>query len=144
MTISRMIPIAVLFAFVAGCDNSGKDSGGSGFIETDEVMVSAEVRGRVMVMHVVEGSRVEVGDTLAIIDTTRLALQLKSIEATRATAKANLYTAKVQLDQARESEAFARTEFDRVTKLLNSGTGSDKARDAIAAAIAEAIVADLA
>lgn len=31
-----------------------------------------------------------------------------------------------------------------VDKLLNSGTGSDKARDAIAAAIAEAIVADLA
>jgi N-acetylmuramoyl-L-alanine amidase len=31
-----------------------------------------------------------------------------------------------------------------VDKLLNSGTGSDKARDAIAAAIAEAIIADLA
>jgi HlyD family secretion protein len=129
MYTSRYLPGLAILVFAIGCGKSREGISGSGFIETDEILVSAETNGQVKQLFVDEGSRVTAGDTLAIIDPSRLELQLKTLQAGRKVAQANLQNARIQLQQATESEAFAQTEFERVSKLLSSGTATQKQFD---------------
>ncbi len=121
--------ILSVFILGVGCDRSDDTVGGSGIIETEETVVSAETAGRVENLFFDEGTVVEVGDTLALIDPSRLELQLASLEAGRKVAEANLITGRIQVEQAGQTEAYARSEFDRVARLLESGTTTQKQYD---------------
>lgn len=116
-------------ALLSGCADKDTAGSGSGMIESEEVIVSAEIAGRVMTRLFDEGSVVRTGDTLAVIDTTRVALQRDAALTGRNAAEAQLSTAHVQLVQARETEQFAKGELDRVSRLLSSGTASQRQFD---------------
>ncbi len=66
-----------------GCrkDDSGGAIIASGTIEAVEVSVAAKTSGQIEKIFVEEGTRVEAGDVLAIIDSARLAIQLRQAEA---------------------------------------------------------------
>jgi HlyD family secretion protein len=115
----------------AGCDNGNGQNGGSGLLEADEVIVSAETSGRVLSIAFGEGSEVGKGDTLLVIDPSRLELQLASAEAGKKVAQAQLESVRVQLAKAEEAEEYAQNERDRVAKLLNSGTATQKQMDQV-------------
>lgn len=121
-----LLPIAF-----SGCAENEDGAAGSGLIETDEAIVSAETAGRVMQRYFDEGMALSAGDTLLMIDTTRLALQLDAARAGRSAAEAQLNTAKVQLTQAKETEQYAEKEFNRINKLLASGTTSQQKFDQV-------------
>ncbi len=112
-----------------GCSNGNDVPGGSGLLEADEVIVSAEAAGRVESIRFGEGSQVEESDTLLIIDPSRLELELESALAGQQVAHARLQTADLQLEKARESERFAGAERDRITSLVKSGTATQKQLD---------------
>ncbi|MDX9858765.1 MAG: efflux RND transporter periplasmic adaptor subunit [candidate division Zixibacteria bacterium] len=120
-----------LAAILTGCADTDNTGAGSGLIEADEVIVSAETAGRLLARHFDEGSVVRGGDTLAVIDTTRLVLQIEAARAGRAAAEARLNTARVQLAQAKQTESFAETEFNRVSRLLSSGTATQRQFDQV-------------
>lgn len=123
--------LVVLSMLLSGCADGDGAIGGSGLIETEEVLVSAEAGGRVLQRFFDSGSSLKQGDTLLVLDTTRLGLQLVAAEAKRAAAEANLRSSRVQLTQARETESFAAREFARVQKLLASGTTTQRAFDQV-------------
>lgn len=123
------VSVCALLLALAGCSGDGVQGGGSGFIEANDAVVSAEISGRVMARLFDEGSRVHQGDTLAIIDTTRVRLDLASMEALRNTSTAGWEASKVQLEQARETERYARAERDRIAKLLADGSATQKQMD---------------
>ncbi|MBD3404396.1 HlyD family efflux transporter periplasmic adaptor subunit [candidate division GN15 bacterium] len=129
----RMAPATWLVAgsllLVFGCADEDRTGAGSGLIETDEAIVSAEVSGRVLERHFRVGDDLAVGDTLATIDNSRLVLRLEAAKAGRDAAKANLRTTKVQVAQAEETERFARIEFERAKRLLESGTTTQRLFD---------------
>ena len=75
-----LIP-AIVPMLLLGCGRSGDNVGSSGFIEADESVVSAETAGRIDRRNFDEGSRVTVGDTLLVIDPSKLQLQLASLRA---------------------------------------------------------------
>lgn len=60
----------------------------SGTLEATEVTISAEATGRVLELHIEEGSNVPSGDTLMILDHTDYVLQLRHAEAALAVAEA--------------------------------------------------------
>jgi len=111
------------------CSNGNDVPGGSGLLEADEVIVSAEAAGRVESIRFVEGSQIEESDTLLIIDPSRLELELESALAGQQVTQARLQTANLQLEKARESERFAGAERDRVASLVKSGTATQKQLD---------------
>jgi HlyD family secretion protein len=76
-----------------------------------------------------EGNEVHAGDTLLVIDPSRLELQLASARAGKNVAQAQLTSARVQLEKATEAEKYARSERDRVARLLQSGTATQKQLD---------------
>ncbi len=133
--------LLLLAVFFSGCSKEEEVVGGSGLIETTEVIVSAETTGRIESLLFDEGTELLVGDTLVHIDTTRLALELASALAGRNVADERLVTAQLNLQKAREAEQYARSELDRVTRLLKSKTASQQQYDKLAHTHKETLIA---
>ncbi len=126
--IALFLALVTMTAFV-GCGGNGEPAGGSGLIETNETIVSAETAGRVVDHRVAEGSEVHIGDTLVVIDPSRLELELTSARAGLTVLEAQLATARLQVRQAATAEEFAQTEFARAERLLGSGTTTQRQYD---------------
>jgi HlyD family secretion protein len=101
-------------------------------LEATEVVVSSETSGRVLSIAFSEGGDVADGDTLLVIDTTRVDLELASARANRRAVEASLKTARVQIAQAKQNEQYLLSERNRVEGLLRSGTGTQRQFDQIA------------
>jgi HlyD family secretion protein len=116
---------------IAGCAGDVGTVGGSGLIETEEIVVSAEATGRVVSLEFAEGSTISEGDTLLTIDPSRIELELASAQAGRTVALAKMEALRLNVSQADEALAFASSERDRVDRLLKSGTANQKQYDAV-------------
>ncbi|MFZ5980517.1 MAG: HlyD family secretion protein [Candidatus Zixiibacteriota bacterium] len=130
----KSIRYALLTAILSlniGCADKTKTVGGSGLIETTETVISAETSGRVISLNFSEGDRTVPGDTLAIIDPSRLELELASSFAARKVSESNLVTARLQVIDVRRARDYASSERDRLQKLLSSGTTTQQNFDKI-------------
>lgn len=136
-----LILTAGLAALVAGCKNGQNWTGGSGFVEATDAVISAESSGRITALRFDEGTAVQAGDTLVQIDPSRLELQLVSLAATREATVANLQAARLLGDQAREKERYANNERDRVNRLLASGSSTQKQLDQLEFELTQATLA---
>ena len=120
----------------------------SGHVEATEVLVSAEVGGRLVDLRVAEGDAVAPGDVIALLDTRDIELQIGRANAERAAADAQLRLlqagarpqdirqAEAQVDAASADAAAAEverraaeTDFERFEALLQANAGSQKQRD---------------
>ena len=126
-----IVTLAVVTATIAGtgCGSDNTQPGGSAFIEANDVLVSSETGGKIVQQRFDEGTTVDLGDTLAIIDPSKIELDIASAEANRHTLSANLEAARLQVSRARETESFARSERGRVAKLLKGGSATQKQMD---------------
>ncbi|MDH4156670.1 MAG: efflux RND transporter periplasmic adaptor subunit [candidate division Zixibacteria bacterium] len=141
MKVAWLNLLAVMVPVLTGCSGGDQHPGGSGLVESDEVLVAAETSGRVETLFFDEGSTVVNGDTLAVIDPSRLQLELSSALAGQKVAQANLHTVEVQLERARKTEAYAGSERDRIAALLASGTATQKQYDQVEYEYSQAMVA---
>lgn len=123
-----LLPLCLIVA-LSGCSKNDGVIGGSGMLETTEALVSSESSGRVLELRFDEGTIVRKGDTLALIDPSRLELEKKSAEAGRQITEEQLTAAKVQLSKAREAEQFAQKERDRIVGLVKTGTATQQTLD---------------
>jgi HlyD family secretion protein len=139
MRYSYFLMLLLLGLTVSGCGSSGNRAGSSGFIEADESVISAETGGRVEKLNFTEGTAVRAGDTLLVIDSSKLHLQLESLKAARQVTEASLATARLAVERSRKSEEFAMTERDRVGRLLKSGSATQKQFDQLNYDAAQAI-----
>lgn len=131
----------MILATLTGCGGNNALPGGSGFIEADDVLVSAETSGRVLQRNFDEGVTVRTGDTLALIDSSRVKLDIAAMEAARQSAVASLETARLAVTKTRESEKYAQSESERVARMLKSGSATQKQMDLLAYESAQATVA---
>jgi HlyD family secretion protein len=72
-----------LFAsvFLAACNNNGMQSDATGTFEADEVIVSAEVPGKVLTLNVEEGSSLNKDSVVGTIDAVNITLQKEQVDA---------------------------------------------------------------
>lgn len=113
----------------------------SGHVEATDVRVSTKVGGRLETFTLEEGDRVESGQQIAGIDTVDIRLALDSARAEREQAEADLdlrvagprkeeiAEAEAQVKAAEAEVEGARLELKRMQDLLDSGSGTPKARD---------------
>lgn len=123
--------LLLLSLIIIGCSGNNGPAGGSGMIEADESVISAESAGRILTLFVDEGSDVTTGDTLGILDTTDVTLQVQSVEASEDVIRQKIAAARTQLKQAEETAAYASKEFIRIEKLYSSGTTSQQRYDQV-------------
>ncbi len=143
MNVIRMSMVTLAAATVlAGCSN--KHNGtieASGTLEATEVKVSAKVPGQIERLLVQEGSQVNAGDTLAVLDHATLEFQWKQAQAGVELAEAqyrllvngarseDVRSAEEAVNQSRSSFENAETDYKRMTETVATHTISQKQMD---------------
>lgn len=126
-----LMGLLILTIALAGCADDDALPAGSGMIEATEVTISAQASGQVQKLNFSEGSVVAEGDTLLIIDPTKVELELASARAGREVTQTRLEAARLQLRDARETESYLQTELGRVERLVAANTGTQRQLDEI-------------
>lgn len=113
----RTLAIALL-VLAAGCRKEKPDAYGN--FEADEVVVSAELGGRLLRFDAAEGQRLAAGAEVALVDTTALALQREEISARRSASRARTGEAEAQLGVLQAQLATAGREYERTRRLFRA------------------------
>ena len=148
--LGETVLVALGLVTAAGCRSTPPATSvrASGYVEATEVQVSPQVGGRIVAIHFAEGDRVTVGQPLAELDTTDIALALRRARADRDQADAQLrlllagsrredirqaeaQVAGAEADAAAAGDDLASAEMDlkRFDALLRSSSGTEKQRD---------------
>jgi HlyD family secretion protein len=75
------IPVLIAITALFSCDGNGMKFDATGVFEADEVIISAEVGGKILSFYAEEGDTLSKGRTAAVIDATNLSLQKEQVEA---------------------------------------------------------------
>ena len=134
--------LLIVAAGVIGCGSNHKGAiEASGTLEATDVKVSAKVPGQVEIIRIQEGSHVQVGDTLVILDRSTLELQFRQAQAGFEVADAqyrlllngarseDIRLAEEALRQAEASFKNANDDYTRMKELLASNTITRKQFD---------------
>ncbi|PLW92086.1 MAG: HlyD family secretion protein [Marinilabiliales bacterium] len=127
----KYIFLLLIAALLASCSSSEPEADAYGNFESDEILISAEVSGKIIAMNVDEGDPVSPGDVLAAIDSVPLFLKLETYEAQRSAILSrggNVYT---QSDVLEQQKANLEKELARVEALLKDGAATEKQKDEI-------------
>ncbi len=111
------------------CNSGGEQSDAFGNFEADEILVSAEANGKLVMLNVEEGKEVKQGQLLAIIDTTQLYLKKQQLILSIAAIKAKMIKVKPQIDVLIEQKQNLNRELDRLGKLRTEGAATQKQLD---------------
>src|ERR1700733_330807 len=77
-----LLYIVLLPALLAGCGSNNQETDAQGTFEVDEVIVSAEVPGKILSLNIQEGSVLKKDSIVGVIDPVPLELQKAQMEAT--------------------------------------------------------------
>jgi HlyD family secretion protein len=135
-----LIFLPVLLAIIAGCGNGNESNKieASGNIEATNVVVSAKVGGQIEKLNFIEGDKVKSGDTLLVIDSEALRIQLQQAVAARELAEAQLQllrngarkediqSAEAMKEQAKIGLDQAKKDKERMDQLFAAKTISEK------------------
>ncbi len=129
----------IMLALVS-CGGNSLAPSGSGLIEATEVVVSAKTAGHIKQLYINEGDVVLTNDTVALIDTTMTRLRLNQAEALRLSAKAQLEIAGINIEQVLLNLSLAKKEFDRVKRLIKTGSVNQQQYDKAETAYNQAVL----
>lgn len=125
------LPIFMIFLglLAVSCGDNNPLPGGSGLIESTEVIVSAETSGKLEAIRFLEGDQINAGDTIGMIDTITVSLRLKQALALKQAAMTQLNTATINREQTAYNYDLATKDFDRMTALIKSGSVNQQQYD---------------
>ena len=127
----RMIrwTMLVLAACLTACDGNERDYDAAGVFEATEIIVSAEQTGRLIRFDLREGSKVETGEHVGLIDTVYLYLRARELGATRDAYANQRPDLQKQLAVTRQQLKKAETEQHRYEALVNDEAATRKQLD---------------
>ncbi len=116
--------------FMLSCSRSDKSHlTGSGIFEGTEIIVSAKTQGEILRMNAAEGTEVQQGDTLALIDVEKLSIQREQILAGLAEVEFNIKNAREVVDQAQDSYENTRRRYERIKSLFETSSATQQQMD---------------
>jgi HlyD family secretion protein len=122
-------------AVMASCNFSKDKSDAYGNFEADEVLVTAEVPGKVISQNMEEGQLLKTGDTICIIDTTDLFLKKEVLIAQKAAIRSKMDNTAAQAAVYRQQKENLLVDKDRFARLLKQKAATQKQYDDIEAGI---------
>jgi HlyD family secretion protein len=120
----------ILAAFiVSACKNDKNLSDAYGNFEADETLVSAESNGRLLQFSASEGSVVEKGQLIGIVDTMTIALQLEELVANQMSVAAKMQTIDAQNQVYIQQTENLNIDLKRIENMLSTGASTQKQLD---------------
>lgn len=136
-----ILPFVSLICFGCGDGNNKNSIEATGTIETVNVELSSKTSGEIKELRIIEGEKVKKGDTIMVIDTEGLRLQLRQQESGAEMSRAQLdllrngarkediLLAESSLNQAQVNYNLAKTDLERLQKLYQTHTITKKQYD---------------
>lgn len=129
MNKALLVSFVLTLALSVGCDGGDGAPSGSGFVEATSVVISAETAGRLKALYVDEGDSVSRGETIGVIDSTSIKLQIERALASRRTVENAIEVARIAIRQAALEAQLARKEFNRIASLVDKGSANRQQYD---------------
>jgi HlyD family secretion protein len=123
-----LLPTAVLL-LAAACGRGESDADAWGTFEAEEVIISAETSGKILVMNVTEGTVVEGGGVIAVTDTVMAVLQRAELDAVTASAQSRLAGIAAQDAVIRQQMDNLNVNIERTRRMLADGAATPKQLD---------------
>lgn len=101
----------------------------SAIIEGTAIKVSAQTGGYLMQMNFDEGQEVQIGQTIAVVDTEKLSYQLEQIRANLDELNVQHRIATTNLRRAQDDHEYAKTKYGRYLDLFQKNAASQQALD---------------
>jgi HlyD family secretion protein len=127
MKATLLITIAALF--FAGCRNKAGEADAYGNFEATEVIISSETAGRIIRFDKDEGSPIEKGELIALVDTTLLHLQKAEIEAGINSVRTRITSIIAQDEILNQQIENLNINIERVEKMLKDDAATQKQLD---------------
>lgn len=128
LTFSPRIAIAVVFVGAISC-RGGKEPDAYGNFEADEVSVSAQASGQLTSFTPVEGATLRVGEVVAVVDTTQLALERAQLVAQHEATYARVTEAGQQIGVYQAQIGIALRNYERMQRLFEEHAATAQQRD---------------
>ena len=131
---TRQIRLAIfplLLIIFFGCGNGNGKFDASGTFESEEVIVSSEAMGKLVMLNVEEGMQLKQNQLVGVVDTLQLYLKKKQLEATIKAVLSKQPDIAAQLAIIEEQIKTASTEKRRIENLINSNAAATKILDDI-------------
>lgn len=132
----RTLLLVSLILILGACSNNKTRSDAFGNFETDEVIVSAENSGKILMTTFIEGEKVTKGSVMAVTDTVNFVLQRNQLMAQKESVlaqKAGLYA---QIAVSDQQITNIQKDQVRIKKMLADGAATPKQMDDIDGQIA--------
>jgi HlyD family secretion protein len=121
--------IIIAFLSIAGCKNESDQADAYGNFEATEVIVSTETSGRILKFNVAEGTEIDHGSDIALIDTTLFHLQKAEIMAGIKGVKTKITSINAQNDILNQQIANINVNIARTENMLKNDAATQKQYD---------------
>jgi HlyD family secretion protein len=128
--------IIIATIMLAGCKNGADEADAFGNFEATEVIVSAETSGRILKFEAVEGSDIEKGSEIALIDTTLFHLQKAEIDAGMKSVRTRIGTISAQNDILNQQIDNINVNINRIENMLKDDAATKKQYDDLTGQVA--------
>ena len=119
-----------------GCVNNADEADAYGNFEATEVFVSAETSGRILKLDVTEGSEIDRGTEIALIDTTLFHLQKNEINAGMRSVRTRINSINAQNDILNQQIENLKINIARIENMLKDDAATQKQYDDLAGQVA--------
>lgn len=113
------------------CSNTMNDFDASGTFEAEEIIISAQTQGTLKLFDIEEGQELKVGQEIGYIDSLQLYLKKKQLESQIVALVGKKPDIAVQLASLQEQMDVAKTEKNRIEKLIKGDAATPKQLDDI-------------
>jgi membrane fusion protein YbhG len=121
--------IIMTVILTTGCKTSTEVADAYGNFEATEVMVSAQTSGPILQFDAMEGSTIEEGATIALIDTTIFHLQKSEVNAGMKSVKTRVNSINAQNEILNQQIQNLNINIDRISKMLKDEAATQKQLD---------------
>jgi HlyD family secretion protein len=134
MKIRTLFSIVVII--LVGCKSKTDQADAYGNFEATEVVVSAETGGRILKFEVTEGTEIEKGAEIALIDTTLFRLQKAEIDAGMKSVRTRISSINAQNDILNQQIANLNVNISRIGNMLKDDAATTKQYDDLTGQVA--------
>jgi len=128
--------IIIAAVMLAGCKNGADEADAYGNFEATEVIVSAETNGRILKFQPTEGSEIDKGSEIALIDTTLFHFQKAEINAGMMSIRTRINSINAQNDILNQQIANLRVNIARIENMLKDDAATQKQFDDLTGQVA--------
>lgn len=132
---TRLLLISLL-AIAAGCSNNKNEADAYGNFEATEVIISSETSGKIVQFDPAEGTKLEKGDLVAVVDTTIPVLQTAEINASMKSVRTRISSVNAQNEIIRQQIENLDVNIKRISNMLKDEAATQKQYDDLTGQVA--------